>query len=100
MSRIFDEKRSKLSDRAQSCCWRSAGIICWRCRKKSEIIREETQDGKIGKSFISLKIQWWKWKKRVVNLQVVFVRVVYYFYFHLLRDVIKTTKPVKKKVNL
>ena len=59
MSRIFDEKHSKLSDRAQSCCWRSAGIICWRCRKKSgkiKIIREETQDGKIGKSFISLKM--------------------------------------------
>ena len=33
-------------------------------------------------------------KKRVVNLQVVFLRVVYYFYFP--RDVIKTTKPVKK----
>ena len=37
-------------------------------------------------------------KKRVVNLQVVFVRVVYYFYFQLPRDVIKTTS--KKKSEL
>ena len=52
MSRIFNEKCSKLSDRAQPCCWRAVGIICWRSRKKNgktKIIREETQDGKIGK---------------------------------------------------